>query len=399
MAIGQTGESPKKKAGAAGSASERKEAQAKSREAQFDAAVEAALLDPEQLISVPEDLQQAMREEGLDPVIATIRFLKLTPRRQGNITDTVMRKFHQDLRDPDLLSDDQIMELAVAKGAWGPEQDQRLAALQEQTTGQMATLYQDGVSRSAEWTQDVQEKADRFTAVLHEDAEKSEEARHTLAGRFQRWLMYTPGKRDAYSATYAEEFPKGYNPDRDLSVLLDEAPTLEAVSLLEEIEELREKIEQYLTLRAERLELDLLVRKRTEIFSNSVESRQRNAGQLARLYYTSERVVDGRPSGPLMPTFDALYDLPPDLIRWLVEEQFFFHNNIPRAAREYLDEFGFQVAERTTEETASEEPAATATSDGSTEPSDASLAPLASSNDSPLPVPDASSSASPVATT
>jgi hypothetical protein len=37
----------------------------------------------------------------------------------------------------------------------------------------------------------------------------------------------------------------------------------------------------------------------------------------------------------------ALYDLPDNIIGWLVEEQFFFHNAIPSETREFLKGFGF----------------------------------------------------------
>lgn len=362
---------------------------AKAREAQFDAAVEAALLDPTSIVDVPEPLQTAMQDEGLEP-IAHIRFTKLTPRRQGQITDAVMRKYHKDLQDPDLLSDERIMELAVAKGAWTAADDARITDLQESTTGQMATLYQEGAVRSLEWSSELDEKAARFVSLATESDELTPELKDTLGMRFKRWLLYTPAKKAQYTTEFAASLGVDeYNPDKDLTWLLENAPTLEGLSLLEEIQELQDKIEQYLELRGKRLELDLLLRRRTEIFSNSVESRQRNAGQMARLFFTSERVVDGRPSGSLRASLDELYDLPPELIKWLIEEQFFFHNNIPRAARDYLSEFGFQTVERTAAE------AQTDTSDGSTAPSGESPVPPKRSSDSPPAEPtDADSSAS-----
>jgi hypothetical protein len=328
------------------------------KEAAFDAVVEAGIIDPTTIREVPEDLQEALKLEGL-PVIEKIRFTRITPHRQGQITDLVMRRYHRDLQDPELLSDERIMEFAVAKGAWTPEQDARLNELQEITTGQLATLYQEGAVRAAEWSTEVEAKAERYLTLVRESTELDDEARDTISTRLKRWLMYSADKKASYTALYQDELgSEPYNPDSDLSFLLDQSPTLEGIDLLNDTEDLKGKIEEYLDLRVKRFELDLLMRKRTEIFSNSVESRQRNAGQMARLFFTSEQVdAAGKSAGKLAGSFDALYELPPEVISWLVEEQFFFHNNIPSSAREALETLGFRKAAEPTN-----------TSDGSSEP-------------------------------
>jgi len=115
---------------------------------------------------------------------------------------------------------------------------------------------------------------------------------------------------------------------------------------------------------------------------------------MARLYFTSERVAEGKAAGSLAPSFDDLYEFPPELVKWLVEEQFFFHNGIPRSAREFLDDFGFQKAERSPEAEAS-----TGTSDGSNEPSGESPVLPAPNSDSPPVETAVDSSASEAATT
>jgi hypothetical protein len=333
---------------------------------------------------VPAALLAQLREAGVEP-FTHVRMTGLNPARRRKITEVVQRAFFRDLKDGELLSNDQVLKLVTERGEWSPATEARMKELNERTTSKMATLYHEGVAKSREWlatlTTHIERVLDAVAAAEKPDADKQEYVR-----RFSRWHQYRPDKQPLYVERYKEELPTGvYYPDSDLNWLMDQAPTLDAADAVDDINELNDKIGSYLVLVQEREEYEGLRLKRLRMFANTVESRRDNAEEMAKAYFTTERCgADERASGPLAPTFDGLYDFPDDVITWLVEEQFFFHNRIPDEVREYVGTFGFLTA---VTEGATEPPVAsptpTDTSAGSSEVSDASPAAATDSTATP----------------
>lgn len=353
---------------------------------------------------VPAALQAQLREADVEP-FTHIRMTGLNPARRRKITEVVQRAFFKDLKDPDLLSNEQVLKLVTERGEWSEATEQRMAELNERTTSKMASLYHEGVSKSREWIEQLSTLTNQvLDAVAGSEASAAEQEEYVR--RFSRWHQYRPDKQALYAERYKEELHEGpYYPTSDLSWLMEQAPTLEVADWIDDIDQLNDKITDYLALVREREEFEGLRLKRLRMFANTVESRRDNAEEMARTYFTTERArEDESVTGPLALTFDALYDFPDEVITWLVEEQFFFHNQIPDEVRDYVGAFGFLTAvpEQATapEQAAEGDSTPTATSDGPSAASDGSPeAPSASTATPPSTATPSSSSASALPTT
>lgn len=343
-------------------------------DAQFDPIVEDETRRGFRVKAVPPQLQAQVRDEGLAP-FSHIRMARLNPSRRRKITEVSQRAYHKDLRDTDLLSNEQVMKLVVERGEWSAAMDKRLTELQQRTTSQMASLYNEGVTKSREWVAELGAKMGRFEELV-DTSDLSVDEKGELHARFRRWADYRPEKQAAYVTAHPEALRDGvYYPDSDMNWLMEHAPTLEGADLVEDIQTLQDRVQEYLTLVAERTEFEELRLKRLRIFANTVESRRENAEEMARVYFATERCdADGNVQGPLSFTFDALYDLPDDMISWLIEEQFFFQNGIPDETREFLSAFGFLTAAPEPKDEPAPPPAPTSGEPGSSAPSDASAA-------------------------
>ena len=342
------------------------------------------------IIPVPADIRTAMKGEDMVP-FDFVRMTRLNMAKRRKITELVQRAYQKDLQDKELLSNAQVLKLVTERGEWSEEMEDRLKALGQRTTSDMAELYNEGIARSHLWAEEL---AAHTTKIL-EDIQKSEkpqELKDELERRFLRWQQYTPERQADYVDAFAKDIEAWggiYYPDKDLSWLQDNLPSLESADLLEDIGVIVDRINQYLTLVKERGEYEELRVKRLRIFANTVESRRDNAEEMARLFHTAERCTeDGTPLGTLAATFDGVYNFPDPVIEWLVEEQFFFHNAISDETRQFLRTFGFTRAEPEKETppaplSAEESGIQPSGSPGSPPPSDASpVAPIANSDTS-----------------
>jgi hypothetical protein len=361
-------------------------------EARLDPIVEDDVRRGNRVKEVPEHLQAELREWDI-PVFTHIKMTRLNPARRRKITEVVQRAYHKDLRDTELLSNDQVMKLVVDRGEWSPDMDKRMRELGEKTTAQMAGLYSEGATKSREWLDELTQFNDRITDIVDGSAISDEEKRK-YSTAFARWRDYHPDSQALYRTLYPDALKEGvYFPDSDLSWLMDNAPTMEVADMLDDYDELAGKIRRYLELVAERTEFEELRVKKLRMFANTVESRRDNAEEMARVYFSTERSdADGNPQGLITATFESLYDFPDAMITWLIEEQFFFHNAIPDETREFLSAFGFLTAEAPKTEAV---PPQTPTSGGPSEASaESPVLPSVSTDSPPLPATAAASTAS-----
>lgn len=337
--------------------------------------------------AVPEHLRTQIAEEcGL--AIERVRFTRLNPGKRRKIAEVVQRQYHKDLRDDNILSHEQIMKLVQDRGEWSPDQQKEMSDLHQSTSRDMGDLFLDGLSRDT-WTEEILEAASGFREVVSKLAKKNKV--EEILTRFDRWLEWSPESQDLYTELYAEEQGKeNYSVDFDLQRLMEAVPDLAAVDHLNAIDDLRDKLNRYIKLQKDRIRLSELQIKHAKIFSDSVEQRRDNAEEMARLYFTTDRVgEDGAPLGPITETFDDLWDLPESAVQWFLVEAYFFMNGIPDTARDYLETFGFIAAE----------PGETISPNGESEPSDESPAPQSSSPDSEHQETDSDSSEDNPATT
>lgn len=330
-------------------------------EKRLDAVNEDEVRRGYRLKEVPKALHQALQDEQL-PVIERVRFTRLNPARRRKIAEVVQRRYHQDLRNPDILSHEQLMKLVTERGEWSEQMTKDMRDLQETVNRRMGILY--FAQDSDNSVRDLWQKAEEFRALVAEKV--AEESRQTVLDTFNRWVDYTPDAKAYYDEHHAPAQGKtSYSPDVDLQRLYNLVPAHTARTLLDTIEGLRDRVQDLLLLQRDRLRLLELQTKYAKIFSDSAEQRRDNAEEMARMYFCTERVTaEGAPDGPLTQGFEDLYNFPEDVVQWLLLESYFFQNGIPDEAREYLETLGFlgAVRESTEKASASSESAASAES-------------------------------------
>lgn len=320
---------------------------------------------------VPEPLRQAFREEGL-PVLERVRLSRLNPSRRRKVNEAVQRQYHRDLQNKELLSNDQILKLVAERGEWSEEMDERIKVLQMETNRAMGELYLEGLTEE-DWNTQLQTQAAEFRALI-EKSELAEPEKIAVVEAFERWSEFSPERKAYFDAKYAaKQGREEYSAAKDLELVMNNCPNVAAIDCVNTIDDLKDKVVRFLELGKKRQELIQLQLKHAKIFAESVESRRDQCEELARLYYSAELVSETeKGTGPIAPTFEAVWDFPEDVIQWLLVENYFFSNGIPDAAREYLETFGFIKGARAVRSTS-----------GASDPSDESPAPLSSRDDSP----------------
>lgn len=310
----------------------------------LDTVLEDELQKGYRIKDLPAPLAKQLEAE-CGAVITRVRFTRLNPAKRRKIAQLVQRQYHKDLQNPDILSHEQILKLVSERGEWSSALDTEMAELQAKVNREMGELFVDGIAQD-NWTGELLDAASAFRDKVEALTVTDDEKRAIIA-RFDRWLEYAPDKQDVYTTAYAAEQNRAtYSPDYDMQRLVEAVPDVEAAEHLHTIDDLRDKLQRYVTLQRNRLRLAELQLKHAKIFSESVEQRRDNTEEMARLYYTSERVDEtGKPLGQLTPEFDGLWDFPEPVVQWFLVEAYFFLNGIPDEAREYLQTFGFLSAD------------------------------------------------------
>lgn len=342
-----------------------------STEKRLDAVVEDEVRRGYRIKDLPSDHQQSLKDEG-GPDIRRVRFTRLNPGKRRKIAEVVQRQYHRDLKNPDILSREQVLKFVTERGEWAEAMDKELKELQERTNREMSLLFLDG-AKDATWATELLKEAQGFRRWVAEVVPL--EKRAEVLEVFERWVDYTVDQQDSYTARFASKQARDqYSHDADLQALQLGIDHGEAYTKLNELDELRDKVGRVLTLQRERMRLLELQVKNAKIFADCVEQRRDNAEEMARVYFTTEQVDEtGKATGPITATFEELWDLPEDVVQWFLVESYFFQNGIPDEAREYLETFGFIKAERDAAEK-------TSSASGDSVPSDASPVPLSSSS-------------------
>lgn len=324
-----------------------------SMQARMDSVVEEEIRRGYRVLDVPaEFIQQLENEHAINPTVTTfkrLRFLKVTPRRRSDIARAVVLKYHTDLQDKTLLSNEQLRTLNVARGEWSVEEDKKLEELQERANGMMRQLTLTGFDPREQWMGALSEASTKLMADLDnpDTAEGrkafSMEARADAHRRLNRWMEYRKEHQARYDDLYAaEQQLAAYSPDSDFVWLIDHAPTLDTVDLLQSVDELRDKLDKYLTLLEVREQQYAIQSKRTKIFAESVESRRDQAEEMGRVYFCAEVLdAEDKGCGRVAATFDKMWELPDDVIQWLLIEAYFFFSNVPAETRDFLERWGF----------------------------------------------------------
>jgi hypothetical protein len=277
---------------------------------------------------------QDMLEASELPRIAYLRFVRMNPARKREVAELVQRRYHADLQDPTILSEAQVKALAATRGEWTAAMEQELAGLTERSKSLMQQLYvADFASGSEQWLVELESIAATVRDAMKEDAEAT--------ARFNRWLDYTPDREAEYTALYAEAQQRTkYIPEVDFQAL--SLYSIEVSDLVEQLDDLKSRIENYYALIKVRQEQATLQVKRDRLFEQTAEARRDQAEELARLYVTATVCdADGTQRGKIAKSFDGLWEFPFDVLQHFTTEAYLFHNHITSEARAYLEVFGF----------------------------------------------------------
>lgn len=341
--------------------------------ARLDSIVESDVVRGFRVREVPNNLQEILRINDF-AVPVKVKFLAMNAARRRDINEAVQKRYHKDLRDPEILSNAQLRELVEKRGEWSAKDDERMTSLNERVQGEMLSLWRDGYSDDgAAWSKDLAAHMETIDAALErEKLTKTERAK--FKDLYARWVAWTPEQQAVYTEQYAKEQAlEEYRPDRDLNNLLSMSPSVEVADLLNAVDELRDKQRRLTKLALESADLQQLRMRHARIFSGSAESRQSTAEELAQVYFACDQVdADEKSGGRLTTTFEEFYNWPHEVVKWFLYEAYFFHNDIPQvAAEEYLQTYGFLRADPASEPVR-----------GESKPSDALLDPQLSSDGS-----------------
>jgi hypothetical protein len=283
-------------------------------------------------------LKEAAKFNPEVQVLDRVKFTKLTPRKKRLINEAIVARYHEDLQRKNLLSNDQLRKLNIERGEWSADNEKKIEELQTKTTEIMRQLYVDGVDRRDQWGIDLLEAISKYTELVDNPKEDYKlfvfgEQKAAVMTVFERWTR---------SNTETPKEGEEYTTDADFKVLFELYPDPEALDLLSHIDDLQHRIVSFTTLLNQRRELLELQLKQARMYSESVESRRETAEELARLFHLTECCdEDGNSLGPIAPSFDKMWDLPDEVIQWLLVEVYFFLNAIPDEARGFLQEWGF----------------------------------------------------------
>jgi hypothetical protein len=303
------------------------------------------------IVELPIKLRGELKANSLSD-IAAVRFTKLNPRRRSKAEQLVIRAYQRDLQNKDILSNAQVLKLVAERGEWTGEMSARKDTLEKDIAQRMTILWSQGIKDNlAEWGEDLAIKAGEFRDMV-EKSEKTIDEKATVGEVFDRWLGFSSDMQAEYNSKHAKaQGREVYSHESDLEKLIDSAAgvSLEAVVLVQEIEIILGKLQKFVELTELRKEFAQLTVRHASIFADTVESRRTNNEELARLYVSSERLEsadeNAKTIGPITSEFDGIYDLPDSVIRWLVDQCFLFHTNVPTEGKDFLETFGFIAAE------------------------------------------------------
>lgn len=322
--------------------------------------------------SVPEHINTALRGEGL-PELTFIRFMRLNPARRRKVAETTQRAYHRDFKDDDILSTEQLLRLARDRGEWTDEMQSELQELKELVASAQRSLYFDGV-KGSNWIVELEELIGAIDSELRAQSDESSLADiQRYMQVLTRWAYFADSELASYTSLYAkEQGTEEYIIERDYEFLMQHAPTPEIRSDLDRIQDLSAKLEKFKVFVVQREKRDELGARYARIMAESAESRRENMQAMANVYFcASQSTEDGVAGAPIAPTFDSFWDFPDVAVTWLIDEYYFFANNIPDSTRDFMETFGFIPATPAPKPgAAGESPASDASPEAPTDKSD-----------------------------
>ena len=247
------------------------------------------------------------------PTFGDVRLARPTPFQENLIAEARRKQTHKDMRDPDVLSRDQLEKLAVEKGMWSPEMTQRITDLTHKTGEAMGLLEFIGFKSFDDVLADFQTVVQK---LLGEYAD-NEEIQKTIGRYFDLDVKPTPADRN---------------------LITDAATGSHIDDMMEEADNLRIQLDLLNEMFKVRKELNELQAKQARVFLDSLENRADRAEELAILYYCS---TDAKTGKPLWPNFDDIRHARAEDIEFLMTEYHYFRHGITDEFKETLGKYGF----------------------------------------------------------
>lgn len=256
------------------------------------------------------------------PKLGSIKMTRPTLEHDRLIAEERRRQFQRDIKDPDILSREEIAVLASKRGMWSDDMDKRIDELTAKTGEAMGMLEGLGFKD--------------FDGVL---ADYDNAVKDVLA------LFPAPPEGDEANVEIRERVFKYFN-------LSEEAPTFQERTWITDratSSELDEKMERAELIRTQldvlkrmgdvNKELDILHVKRTRLFVDSVEARADRAQQLATMFYCCRNADTGT---PLWPSIEAMRNAPIEDVDFVMAEYQLFQHGITEEFRSMLSKYGFR---------------------------------------------------------
>lgn len=249
------------------------------------------------------------------PTFGKVRLRRPTPRIERRIAEVRGAQFHKDLQNPDILSRAQLMDIAVARGMWSEDKEERLTHLSRKTGEIMGALENLGYETIDSLSDEYKQNYDRLSEIFsdHEDDE--------VIQALDRYF------------DLAEEVSKF-----DRKRIYDAATSTEVDDLLDRSDILRVQIDLLRELNKIRKEQGQLQMQQARLFMDALESRADRAEELAQIYYCCTKADTDE---PLWESYDAAWDADGEDIEVLVMELYFFTHGITDMQKEVLAKHGF----------------------------------------------------------
>lgn len=245
-----------------------------------------------------------------------VRLKRPTAHQERMIAEVRRKQYQADLKNRDVLSRDEIEQIAVERGMWSADISDRMTDLTRRVGEAMGIL--DGIG---------------FKSLSH-----LLEGYQTNVTELLGLFAEQPEIQDVVRAYYNLDVPQDA---KDRAKILDSAPSTRVDDLIDQGETLRVQIELLHDMAKVRTELERLRMKETRLFLDSLESRADRAEELARVYYCSTKAATGEPLYPSFDGPDGILHADPSETEVLVLKMAYFVNGVTPEFEEVLGRFGF----------------------------------------------------------
>ena len=243
-----------------------------------------------------------------------IHISRPTPSVERKIAEERRRIYHKDLKDPDVLTSEEVTELLTSRGVWSADHSKRLEQLTAESANLMARLTALGFETPAKLYVDVVKMHTKLNASYGENMTTE------VSDAIERVFNFQDNLQTA-----------------DLKILRENAPNTDVHELLDKAETLALQADLSKTFSEVKQELGKLMETHNRYFRDTIESRAMQVERMAKIFYCMLT-----PEGnPLWEKFEDMWDEDPDHINWLSAQLYYFEYGITDDYAKALEVHGF----------------------------------------------------------